>query len=182
MTKLEWVEKQIQIAGEGHENFLGDLKEKFISLIQQAGENLTRTHFWKLFHELRPKDAGNLYCDYMILDTQFCYSADFSEVWDVSKAPLLPEVKGSNFKWGAVDLPADFIKLGGEPDWIQDESFPICETCDCDMALMVQVKSLPYEITKKHEDLNIYTFGDAGTLYIFQCPNCQACHTDWQCY
>jgi len=175
MTKLQWVEKQIEIAGDNDSSFLGEFKNTFLSRIRDAGESLTRTQFWKLFRELKPRDK-KLFCDYMILDTRLSYAADFSEVWDTSKAPTLPELKGQ-FCFGSVKLPADFVKLGGDPDWVQDERFPICGKCDRDMGLVVQIRSLPQKLTEKHEELQAYTFGDAGTFYLFQCPHCYSCQT-----
>lgn len=180
VTKLQWVKKQIRIAGKGHKNFLGGLKEDFLLRIKEAGEDLTRTQFWKLFRDVEPNDE-KLFCHYMILDTQLSYAADFSEVWETSSAPLLPELKG-RFRYGSVKLPADFVKLGGEPDWVQNEHFPICERCDRDMGLVIQIRSLPHKLTNKHEALRSYTFGDDGTFYLFQCPHCYSFQTSEQCH
>ena len=180
MTKLQWVKRQIQTAGNGNPNFLGELKSKLLLSVKEAGKGMTRTQFWKLFEQLRPEESS-LYNDYMMLDNQLCLLADFSEVWDVSKAPLLPELKGT-FHYGAVELPSDFIKLGGEPGWIQSESFPICESCDCDMGFVLQICPLPYELTRKHKKLIGYNVGGGSCrLYLFRCPHCSSFQTSIQC-
>jgi hypothetical protein len=118
-----------------------------------------------------------------LFDTQLCYAADFSEAWDVTEAPILPEVKAEGgFRFESVKLPEDFIKLGGEPDWIQNERYLICEKCDRDMGLLFQVKSLPYEIREQRPELERYAFGDAGNMYVFQCPECGGLRSDEQCH
>ena len=85
-------------------------------------------------------------------------------------------------KFGKQSLPKDFCTLGGTPEWIQNEMYPICLECDADMVLFIQLKSLPYAITKKKEELGVYSFGDAGNFYLFCCPKCDTYNTSWQCH
>jgi hypothetical protein len=62
-------------------------------------------------------------------------------------------------------LPLEGDKLSGYPHWHQDEEFPNCPNCDRLMdRLIFQFAS----------DDNIrYLWGDCGTAYILQCPDCQ---------
>ena len=56
----------------------------------------------------------------------------------------------------------EFTKVGGAPDWIQEDETPICPDCTELMQLVVQVDSFDNE----------YQFADMGRLYTFVCFNC----------
>lgn len=163
------MQKQIKAASEGFDDLDAGFIPKFIAAVEAAGEGITRTEFMKLFEGFSPSDAGPEHCDYMMLDTQLSYAADFSEVWDIGAAKTLPEI-AVRAQFGGVDLPGDFVKVGGSPDWIQDEDFPICGKCDGTMVLFAQFKSLP--ASKEHPQLSAYVFDDMGNLYLFTCPDC----------
>ena len=51
--------------------------------------------------------------------------------------------------------------IGGYPVWIQGEGTQICPECEGDVELAVQIDS---------EDAVNLMFGDAGCLYVFNCP------------
>ena len=179
MKKLAWVRKQLEIASEGRSDFLGNLREPFLRKIEAAGEDLTRFQLWRLFQDLRP-EADALYDDWKALDIQLCYEADLSEIWDTTNAPLLPEIETAA-KFDATELPHEFVKIGGQPDWIQDEDYPICEECDCNMALLMQLRSLPYELTNEHKQLRAFIFPGGGNIYLFKCPKCSSLRGTLQC-
>lgn len=79
--------------------------------------------------------------------------ADLEECAVVLK-PLLP---GKRAKGG---------KVGGAPAWIQPDETPTCPTCARAMAFAAQLES----------DARI-SYGDAGRLYAFVCPECRVVAT-----
>ena len=177
MTKVEWLRNQIKAASEGFPDLDAHFIPKLVAAVEAAGEGITRSEFMRLFESFAPSDAGPAHCDYMMLDTQLSYAADFSEAWDIPKIEALPEVS-TRAQIQGVELPGDFLKLGGEPDWIQDEGFPICDGCDRDMVLFAQLKSLP-DLTGT-PDLSAYRFGDMGNLYVLSCRACGTFKVDMQ--
>lgn len=177
MTKVEWVKKQIKEASEGFPDLNALFIPKLIAEVEAAGEEMTRSEFIELFESHAPTEPGPAFCDYMMLDTQLGYGADYSEVWDIPSVEPLPEVK-TRATLDGVELPEDFLKLGGEPEWVQNENTPICSGCDRDMVLFAQVKSVPD--MKGCPDLSAYRFGDMGNLYIFTCQNCGMFCTEMQ--
>ncbi|PKL12463.1 MAG: hypothetical protein CVV52_09975 [Spirochaetae bacterium HGW-Spirochaetae-8] len=62
-------------------------------------------------------------------------------------------------------------KLGGSPEWIQNDETPVCLSCKKKMSFVGQLDSIDYEgtIHAKHEE---YMFGDVGMIYIFFCSRC----------
>lgn len=75
-------------------------------------------------------------------------------------------------------------KLGGEPDWIQNDDTPQCEQCRTAMAFVAQIDSVehisvhnPLAFDKKSasvKKLRGWMFGDVGMIYVFYCFNCSA--------
>ena len=182
MTKYEWTKKQIYEATKDYPPENRRYLDAFLEEVKKAGESLTRTKYLELFEQGRPPlDADTDYFEYDVLDDRFALVANFSEAWQIPEVEPLPRITTTS-KCGKVKLPDDFCTLGGTPDWIQNERFPICPQCDADMILFLQLKSLPYELTKKREDLAAFTFGDAGNFYLFQCPACDTYKTSSECY
>ena len=60
-------------------------------------------------------------------------------------------------------------KLGGEPDWIQDDETPVCPLCGQEMSLVAQIDSIDYTDYRSNGP---YLFGDVGMLYVFYCLDC----------
>lgn len=182
MSKYEWTKKEIDLAMNGDLPKNRKYIDAFLAAVKKAGPNLTRTKFFELYEACGPGDDQDVdYLDYPVFDDHWVLVADFSEAWDMPATPALPRIT-AKAAIRKIRLPDDFISLGGTPDWIQNERFPICPKCDCDMVLFLQLKSLPYEITKKDEALMAYTFGDAGNFYLFHCPKCGTHKTSWECY
>jgi hypothetical protein len=182
MTKYEWTKAQVETATAEFQPEDRTYIDAFLAEIAKAGEELTRTQFEEIFEAGSPPDEVDAgYFDYNILSDHFVLVADFSEAWDISESTPLPRVS-TKANFGDVALPDDFCSLGGTPEWIQNEKYPICPKCDGDMVLFLQLKSIPYEITKNHEELEAYPFGDAGNFYLFHCTNCGTHQTSWECY
>ena len=76
-------------------------------------------------------------------------------------------------------------KLGGDPDWIQDDETPDCDNCDEEMSFICQIDSIHHDskynplrrdcLGRKQE----YMFGDVGMIYVFFCFDC--CETTAVC-
>jgi len=69
-----------------------------------------------------------------------------------------------------------FVKIGGLPDWIQNEEYPKCNECGNTMIFVCQINSA--ESIYNGEDTLM--FGDSGKLYVFAC--CNSVATIMQCY
>lgn len=180
MTKADWLRKQIDEAFEGLSPPTAGSFDKLLAAVAAGGRNLSRAGFARLVESFKPEDGPGYY-DFMILDTQLSYCADFTEAWDFEQSEPLPEIT-TRSRFRGIELPSDFIRLGGEPEWIQNEDRPFCEECDNDMALFAQFKSLPADLAKANSELNAYVFGDQGALYVFTCPTCSTFKTEWQCH
>jgi hypothetical protein len=181
MTKYEWTKKEIESVTSEYPPDDPQYIEAFLAEVKKAGEKLTRTKFFKIYEACAPpKKVEADYFDYAVLDDHW-NAADFREAWGSFEADPLPRI-ATKATFGRLPLPDDFCVLGGTPDWIQEEKFPICPKCDRDMALFLQLKSLPYEITKNNEPLSTYTFGDAGNFYLFRCATCDTYKNSWECY
>ena len=182
MTKFQWTKKQVDEATRDHPPANPVFIEAFLREVQAAGEGMTRVQFFEIYRRCAPtRDENADYFDYEILSDHFTHMAGFHEAWKLVKTKPLPKITTAA-NASDVGLPLDFISLGGKPEWIQGEEFPICPKCDKDMVLLLQLKSLPYEITKLHRNLRCYTFGDAGNFYVFTCPKCGTFKTSSECY
>ena len=53
-------------------------------------------------------------------------------------------------------------KIGGHPDWIQDDETPICPSCKKKMVFFAQLDSINDKII----------IGDLGMIYVFYCFEC----------
>lgn len=67
------------------------------------------------------------------------------------------------FRWAADDI-GKRHKLGGVPDFIQSEDWPICPDCGAKMTFYAQLDSINDE----------FIIADCGMIYIFICFECNA--------
>jgi len=58
-----------------------------------------------------------------------------------------------------------FLKVGGQPIWIQQDEHPKCSTCNNVMKFLIEINT-DEELTNGAETL---AFGDSGKLYVFAC-------------
>lgn len=68
-------------------------------------------------------------------------------------------------------------KLGGDPDWIQNDETPECDFCGEHMTFVGQINSIEHD--SKHNPMRQdafghqdYMFGDVGMIYVFYCFEC----------
>ncbi len=90
---------------------------------------------------------------------------------------IFPEVQLNLGKFTNLEGEADTrIKLGGLPNWIQDEEYPSCEKCGGIMTFVSQINS-----DESFASTNqVLMFGDSGRLYTFVC--CNIVTSIMQCY
>ncbi|OGC68835.1 hypothetical protein A2415_02725 [candidate division WWE3 bacterium RIFOXYC1_FULL_39_7] len=69
-------------------------------------------------------------------------------------------------------------KLGGNPDWIQNDETPICPSCNKKMSFIAQIDSVEHQSGLNPNSVNAlspdqeYMFGDVGMIYVFYCFDC----------
>ena len=67
---------------------------------------------------------------------------------------------------------AENSKIGGKPDWIQNNETPICKKCRVKMQFYGQLGSIGCS-NRKFRDMDArLTFGDCGAFYVFACEEC----------
>ena len=167
-----WLKRQINEAAPASlsEGFLDPLGGQLIEAAISRGE-MTRTEFWELMEEFGDKaETMNLQGEFALLSTHLSLCADFTEVWDVTESPPYPALR-SAISLGAVDLPKDFIRIGGDTGECAMTA-PICPSCDRDMAIVVQLDSLPRSLVSDSPALQAFTFGDMWQLCVFGCQDC----------
>jgi len=71
-------------------------------------------------------------------------------------------------------------KLGGKPDWIQNDETPKCPKCKKPMTFICQIDSIGY--TGSAKTTGEYMFGDVGMLYNFFCFDCHKANILFQEY
>jgi uncharacterized protein YwqG len=70
-------------------------------------------------------------------------------------------------------------KLGGLPDWDQNDETPTCPSCNQEMVFIGQLDSFEHDEAHNPHRKNCigcdqhYMFGDVGLIYIFFCFACQ---------
>jgi hypothetical protein len=74
------------------------------------------------------------------------------------------------FRWAGGDI-GQRSRLGGDPDWLQDEKTPIC-SCEKKMTFYGQLDSIGDSIC----------LGDCGLIYVFVCFECLETKSILQCY
>jgi hypothetical protein len=65
-------------------------------------------------------------------------------------------------------------RLGGEPDWIQDDETPDCPGCATRMTFTA-------ELEEGRDFATSANFGGGGRSYLFTCPPCAEAAFLWQC-
>ncbi|WP_406091562.1 hypothetical protein [Streptomyces sp. NBC_01013] len=64
-------------------------------------------------------------------------------------------------------------RLGGEPEWLQDDEFPDCPGCAGRMTFAA-------ELEEGHDFATSANFGGGGRGYVFHCPPCSEAAFLWQ--
>jgi hypothetical protein len=183
MTKYEWTKRHIDEAKKEYPPDNPKYMDDFLAAVKEAGQSLTRVKFFELFDSCAPPDDDDDidYFDYDVLSDLWTLGANFGEAWTIPAPEPLPRIT-TTAKFHEQSLPDDFCSLGGTPEWIQEEKYPICPQCDNDMVLFLQLKSLPFELTRVTKALDAFTFGDAGNFYIFHCVKCATHKISCECY
>ena len=76
------------------------------------------------------------------------------------------------------DAPGLRSKLGGEPDWTQDDDWPACPACRERMTFVAQIDSFEHDSAKNPHRIDClsgdqhFMFGDVGMVYVFLCFDC----------
>ena len=78
-------------------------------------------------------------------------------------------------------------KLGGQPEWIQDDETPACPECGTLMTFVAQIDSLEHNAPGNPLRRGAlvdkdYMFGDVGMIYVFFCYDCCKPAAVHQCY
>lgn len=87
----------------------------------------------------------------------------------------------------AVRMEGQRTKLGGEPDWEQDDEHPNCPSCFTAMSFVAQIDSVEHwSKTNPHSRDPIkqgqdFMFGDVGMIYVFFCFDCLQSQAVLQC-
>jgi len=90
---------------------------------------------------------------------------------------LFPELGMDFIRCGDEDqIKSALVKVGGLPDWIQSEEWPICPECQNKMLFVCQLNT-DEEISNGEA---CQAFGDSGMLYVFSC--CRNVTTVMQCH
>lgn len=75
-------------------------------------------------------------------------------------------------------------KLGGSPDWIQNNATPFCAGCKKPMTFVAQIDSISAaenELGRVLSERNSYMFSDVGMIYVFWCSKCNETQSVLQC-
>ncbi|MCZ0981704.1 hypothetical protein O1L60_29965 [Streptomyces diastatochromogenes] len=64
-------------------------------------------------------------------------------------------------------------RLGGAPDWLQDDETPLCPVCARHMAFTAQLE-------EGHDYATAANFGGGGLGYVFSCQHCGEAAFLWQ--
>jgi hypothetical protein len=86
--------------------------------------------------------------------------------------PLNEQAKNlPKFKWAADEIGTRH-RLGGDPEFIQGEDWPVCESCGDRMTFYAQLDSI-------NDD---YVIADCGMIYVFICFECNQTRSLIQSY
>ena len=78
-------------------------------------------------------------------------------------------------------------KLGGMPDWVQNDETPRCTGCGELMTFVGQLDSVEHQSTDNPHSINAlssdqeFMFGDVGMIYVFFCKDCLEPVAIFQC-
>jgi len=98
-----------------------------------------------------------------------------------AKAKVVPEVMLVPKGMGLNSNKTTNCKIGGRPNWIQNNITPRCKKCKNDMSFIGQLASIG---CKGSTDKNIdkLIFGDCGCFYVFFCFECETEQVIFQSY
>lgn len=65
-------------------------------------------------------------------------------------------------------------RLGGAPDWLQNDETPVCPRCSTRMTFTAQLE-------EGHDHTTSANFGGGGIGYVFSCGPCAQAAFLWQC-
>lgn len=69
-------------------------------------------------------------------------------------------------------------KLGGSPDWEQEDEYPRCPHCTESMSFVAQIDSVEHQSEDNPHSIDPlspeqqYMFADVGMIYVFFCFEC----------
>lgn len=118
------------------------------------------------------------------IPVMFCFDCLKDQRYTESELTLpssaKPFIDNASYKFSASTdeecLEKAFIKIGGVPEWIQNEDQPICPVCKKPMVYMMTIDSREEYSNGK----DCLMFGDCGKLYVFNC--CGHTAVIMQCY
>lgn len=114
-----------------------------------------------------------LYC-FDCMETQH-YNANRLEVQLSNKTAFTT----NNFKFARTtdkeELQNAFLKIGGQPAWIQGDEHPQCPSCSKTMKFIIEINTAE-NLTNGVDTL---AFGDSGKLYVFACCDHIATVPQW---
>ncbi len=67
------------------------------------------------------------------------------------------------------------LKIGGQPNWIQNAEHPTCECCNSPMKFIAEINT-DENLTNGNA---VLAFGDSGKLYVFACCDNVSCIPQW---
>jgi hypothetical protein len=80
----------------------------------------------------------------------------------LTPVPLDDEARQlEGFRWAGAEIGTRH-KLGGQPDFLQGEEYPVCDACNRKMQFYAQLDSINDEII----------IADCGMVYVFLCFDC----------
>lgn len=92
-----------------------------------------------------------------------------------TSAPTLSPFTDRKFKFKRETIEENeeeaFLKIGGQPNWIQDEEHPNCNMCSAPMKFLIQINTDEALTNGQH----VLAIGDSGKLYVFACCNIVKC-------
>ncbi len=144
--------------------------------------NGTLTHILTL--DLQNRKSLNKTSAVTKLPVMFCFDCMEDQTYTENELNLpsseQPFIENAAYKFsGTTDeekLENAFIKIGGIPEWIQNDDHPICPVCKKPMVYMMTLNSRE-EYSNGKDSL---MFGDCGKLYVFSC--CGHTTVIMQCY
>ena len=76
-------------------------------------------------------------------------------------------------------------KLGGKPEWDQNDETPECPGCGEPMTFVGQIDSIEHNADHNPNQMDCgkqhYMFGDVGIIYVFICFECLETQSVFQC-
>lgn len=137
-----------------------------------------------------PLDAGTISVFYCQNDPGLCNEWDAAAggtrayVFSEPHRPAVVPGEGATLLGGTTglrlepeDTPAQapiLGRVGGDPDWLQNDETPLCPQCTSPMRFTV-------ELEEGHNFATAANFGGGGRGYVFRCGHCTTAAFLWQC-